>query len=119
MVNEVGVGAQSEFGHEEPEVILAGNEVGSGRHMNHDIDLDGLQLGINQGGTCRPERQIPVIEPAIGPGSLAPPTELVVQSPFVDAEVFDHPLGLKGPPVRANGTQILEDFLVGDWRSGK
>jgi len=32
----------------------------------------------------------------------------------VDAEVLDDPLGFEGPAVGADGTEILEDLLVGD-----
>ena len=61
-----------------------------------------------------PQRQIAVEDPAVGAAALAPPAELVVQPPLMDAEVFDDPLGLEGPAVRANGTKVLENLLVGD-----
>ena len=105
---------KSELGHKEPEVVLAGDEVGRRRHVDHDVDVGGVDAGVDEGGLPGSERQIPVVEAAVGPAPLVPPAELVVQPPLVDAEVLDDPLGLEGPAVRANGTEVLEDLLVGD-----
>jgi hypothetical protein len=119
MVDEVGVGTQAELCREEPEVVLAGDEVRSGRHMDHHVDLVGVQPGVDQGGPAGSERQVTVIESALGPAPLASPAELVVQSPFIYAKVLDDPLGLKGPTVRASRTEVFEDLLVRDSAIGQ
>lgn len=113
-MNKIGVGAQAELGHEEPEVVLAGDEVRRGRHMDHHVDLLGVQPRVDEGGAAGSERQVTIIESALGPAPLAPSAELVVQPPFIDAKVLDDPLGLEGPTVGASGMEVFEDLLVGD-----
>ena len=113
-MDEVDVPAQSELGRQEPEVVLAGDEVGRGRHMDHDVDVGGVESGVDEGGAPGSQRQISVVEAAVGPAPLAPPAELVVQAPLMDAEVLDDPLGLERSAVRANGAEVFEDLLVGD-----
>ena len=114
VVDEVDVPAQSELGRQEPEVVLAGDQVGRGRHMDQDVDFGGVDPGVGEGGAPGSERQITVVEAAVGAAPLASPAEVVVQPPLMDAEVLDDPLGLERPTVRANGTEVLEDLLVGD-----
>jgi hypothetical protein len=41
------------------------------------------------------------------------PAELIVQPPLVDTEMPHHPLGFKGPAIRADRMQVFEDLLVG------
>ncbi len=113
-MDEVDVAAQSELGHEEPEMVLAGDQVGRGRHMDQDVDVGGVDPGVVERGTPGSQCQITVEEAAVGAAPLASSAEVVVQPTLMDAEVFDDPLGLERPTVRANGTQVLEDLLVGD-----
>ena len=56
-MDEVGVPAQPELGREEPEVVLAGDEVRRGRHMDHDVDVGGVDAGVDEGSAPGPERQ--------------------------------------------------------------
>ena len=45
---------------------------------------------------------------------IPPSAKLVVQPALMDAKVLDDPLGLEASAVRANGTQVLQNLLVGD-----
>ena len=96
-MHEIDVVAQSEPGHQVPEMVLAGEQVGRGRHMDENIDVGGVHSGVGDGGEARPERQITVEQAAVSAASLALSAEVVVQPPLMDAEVSDDPLGLQGP----------------------
>ena len=113
-MDEVDVAAQAELGHEEPEVVLAGDEIGRGRHMHQHVDVRGVDPGVGERGTPRSQRQITVVEAAVGSAQLAPSAEVVVQPALTNAEVLDDPLGLERPAVRTNRAQVLQDLLVGD-----
>ena len=94
-------------------MVLAGEEIGRGRHMDQDVDVGRVHSGIGQGGAPRPQRQVTVEQAALGPAPLAPPPELVVQPPLVDAQMSYDPFGLEGPAVGAQGPEVFEDLLVG------
>ena len=113
-MDEVHIPTQSELGRQEPEVVLAGDEVRRRRHVDQDIHFGGVDLGVDESGAPGSERQVTVVQAALGPAPLASPAELIVQPPLMDAEVLDDPFGLQWPTVRANGTKVLEDLLVGD-----
>ncbi len=113
-MHEVDVAAQSEFGHQEPEMVLAGDQVGRGRHMDQHVDVGGLDPGVVQRSTTGSQCQISVEKAAVRAALLASSAEVVVQPTLVDAEVFDDPSGLERPTVRTNGTQVLQDLLIGD-----
>jgi len=82
--------------------------------MDHDVDVGGVESGVGEGGAPGSQRQITIEEAAVGTAALAPSPELIIQPPLMDAEVPDDPLRFKGPAVRTNGTEVLEDLLVGD-----
>jgi len=94
-------------------MVLAGDEIWRGRHVDQDVYVVGFDPGVDECGAAGSKGQITVVEAAVGPAPLVPSPELVVQAPLVNAEVSYHPLGLERPCVRANRMEILEDLLVG------
>jgi hypothetical protein len=79
-----------------------------------EVDLVGLQPGIIQGGAGSPQDKVAVIKAPVGPGALAPTTELVVKPAFVDGQMSYHPLGFEQPPVGPGWAEIAENLFVGD-----
>jgi len=73
-----------------------------------------VPAGAGEGGATRSGRQISVGKAAVGSAPRAPVAELVVQPPLIDAGVFDDPLRLEGPTVRASGTKVFEELPVRD-----
>jgi hypothetical protein len=71
--------------------------------VDHNVDIGGVEIGIGEGGTPGSQRQISVEEAAVRPAPFARGAELVVQASLEDAEVFDDPFRLEGPPVGADG----------------
>ena len=51
-MDQIGVPAQPELGHQEPEVVLAGDEVRRGGHMDQDINVDRLEPSVGEGGAA-------------------------------------------------------------------
>jgi hypothetical protein len=82
--------------------------------MDQKVDLSGVDPGVGEGSVPRSKRQITVVEASIGSTKLAVPDEVVVQSPLMNPEVLDDPLGFEGPAVRTDGLKVVEDLLVGD-----
>ena len=52
-MDEVDVAAQAELGREEPEVVLAGDEIRRGGHVDDHVHLGGVDPGVGEGGTTR------------------------------------------------------------------
>ncbi len=103
-----------EFSHQIAEVVLTSEQVRRGGDVHEQVDLAGAQLGVVQGGAGGSEGKVTVVEAAVGPRALAPTTELVVESAFVDGEMPHHPLGFEQPSVGPGWAQVAENLLVGD-----
>ena len=113
-MNQVGAAAQPKLGRQEAEVILARDHVGSGCDVHEYVHVRSTDAGVAESRACRRQRQIPVVDAAVGPAALAPPPELIVETALVDTEVLHHPLRLEKPAVRPGRTEIAEDLLIRD-----
>ena len=94
-------------------MVLTGDEIGRGSHMDHDVDVGRVDPGVGEGIAPGSESEITVVEPAFGSASLASSAELVVEAPFMDAEVLDDPFGLERPAVGAGRAEVFENLVVG------
>ena len=73
VVYEVHIPAKSELGRQEPEVVLAGDEVGSGRHMDQDVDVSRIHPASAR--AARPARS------ARSPSKRPPSARLCLRRP--------------------------------------
>ena len=62
----------------------------------------------------RAQGQIAVVDPAIGPATLASPTEFVVKPTLLDRKVLHDPLRLEQPAIGSCRSEVFEDLFVGD-----
>jgi hypothetical protein len=84
-VNQGGVAAQPEPGHQEAEVILAGDQVGRRCDVDEYVYLTSADAGIAESRACRRQRQVAIVDATIGPAALAPPPVEVMGGRAVDS----------------------------------
>ena len=80
--------------------------------MNKHVHVRGGDACIAQSRTGRPQRQVAVVQTAVGPAALAPSPELVIEPALMDAQVADDPVRFEQPAVGPGRAQILKDLLV-------